>query len=584
MRYKILKKIMGVLTVGCLLAGSILPAAAATEPFEEIGKVKPSNTAYAMMISDTGNSFLRNEKAVDMKVGERFYLTYTVDEVEKKELSQNGIIITRDGEEDWPYVKGMMKYDFTTDLLLEKGATYFYRMEVTKEGFSYVIAKKSSKESKWIELPESIGDFNTGCKYFGVWFAGVMNAKLSSVMFYDAKGTDLGVHMKSQSGNTVIYTNSLLNEKEVGQYYEFTLNNEANIAISNAVSTDSDAVYMTYQVENVKNNDATQVGVAYSKGPKDQYPHASGVLSYDLCEKGSPLFMEGASYVVYAAKENGELRVLVKRTIKGKEEIFSFPSKDGTFQEDAGYFSLWIGEGVEHSVTADIKNFRCYDKNGQNLGVQTNKETINITKYGELEDYSQCEAVYWCEETNRQIVLEDTQKAVLETCGDQDSKEKGTYSITGSKLTMKMDGKKSEYKYYYAYMTDSENHRYNRLKDTKVTFVAGAASEAGTWTVDVTSANGYKVNRPANPTVEGDTFKEWCTADGKAFDFDRYVTESVTIYAKYQNGDGNEYLAIETGKVETSNANDVVYILCAAMILVTGILVVLMYRRSKKHA
>lgn len=585
MKKKVMKKIMSMLTVLTILAGSFFTTMAA-EPFEEIGRVKLSNKAYSMMISDTGNSFLRNEKAVNMKVGARFYLTYTVDEVKKNELNQNGIVITRDGEEDWPYTKGMMKYEFTDKLLLEEGATYFYRMEVTKEGLSYLIAKKSSKESKWIELTEDIGDFHTGCKYFGIWFAGVMNAKLSSVMCYDEAGNDLGVHLKSQSGSTVIYTNSLLNKKDVGQYYEFTLNNEANIAISNKVSTDSDVIYMTYRVENVKNNDATQVGVACSTNPKGQYPHSEGVLSYDLCDEGSPLFVDGASYVVYAAKDNGELRTLVKRTLKnGKEEIFSFPSKDGTFKKDAGYFSLWIGEGVDHSVTADIKDFRCYDKNGQNLGVQVNKETIVITQYGELEDYSQCEAVYWCEQTNRQIVLKDTKKAVIETCGDADSKQEGTYSVTGSKLTMKVDGKKDTYTYYYAYMTDQDKNRYERLKDTKVTFVAGAASDAGTWTVDVTAASGYKVTRPDDPTVKNDTFKAWYTADGKEFDFDRYVTESVTVYAGYQNGDGNEYLALEqeAAKAGTPTGTYVVYALCGVMILLTVLIVTLMYRRSKRH-
>lgn len=582
MKKRLAKKILCIMAACCLLLGSTLPAHA-TEPFEEIGNVKLSDKAYSMMISDTSNSFLRNEKAVDMKVGERFYLTYTVDEVKKNELNQNGVIITRDGEAQWPYTSGMMKYDFKDSLLLETGVTYFYRFEVTDNGFSYVVAKKSANESKWIEFPEEIGEYNSNCKYFGVWFAGVMNTKLSAVMCYDEKGNDLGVHLQSQSGNTVIYTNDILNEKKIGQYYEFSLNNEANIAISNKVNTDSDIIYMTYRVENVKNNDATQVGVACSTNPKGQYPHSEGVLNYDLCESGSPLFVEGASYVVYAAKENGELRTLVKRTLNGKEEVFSFPSKDGTFNSKAGYFSLWIGEGVEHSVTADIKEFRCYDKYGQNLGVQTNKDNIVITKYGDLEDYSNCAAVYWCEETNQQILLEDTQKVVWETCDDSASKKEGAYTVNGTKLTMTINGKEEQFTYYYAYMTDKDENRYNRLNDTKVTFVAGKSSDAGTWTVDVTAASGYKVNKPDNPTVKGDTFKSWCTADGKEFDFDRYVTESVTVYAKYVNGDGNEYLAIETDAEAVTNSGYVVYGLCVAMIVVTVAIVVFVIRRSRKH-
>lgn len=579
---KKIKKILCMIIACSIIILQVLPAYA-IEPFEQIGNVKISDKAYSMMISDTGNSFLRNDKPVDMKVGKRFYLTYTVDKVNKNILSQNGLIIAPNGEDEWPYEKGMMKYDFDGNFLLEEGATYFYRVEVTENGFSYVIAKKSANDSEWIELPEEIGDNNKNCKYFGIWFAGVMNTKLSAVMCYDEDGNDLGVHLQSLSGNTVVYTSDVFATKEVGQYYEFALNGEPNIAISNKTSTDSNVVYMTYRVENVKNNSASQAGVAYSNNPKGQYPHSEGILNYELCEKSSPLFVEGANYVVRAQKDNGELKVLVKRTLNGKDEVFSFASKDGEYRNNAGYFSLWIGEGVEHSVTADIKEFRCYDKDGNNLGVQINKDNIVITKYGDLEDYSQCEAVYWCKDINKQIVLEDTQKITVKDCNDESSKIAGTYTVNGTKLTMK-NGKSSEvFTYYYGYMLDNDGNRYNRLKDTKITFVAGSKSDSGTWTIDVKASDGYKAKKPAEPKVDGDKFKCWCRADGSEFDFDEYVTESVTLYAKYENGDGNEYVVLDIENEEVSDTNYVIPAICIGMILLTLFIVIFMYRRSKRH-
>lgn len=43
----------------------------------------------------------------------------------------------------------------------------------------------------------------------------------------------------------------------------------------------------------------------------------------------------------------------------------------------------------------------------------------------------------------------------------------------------------------------------------------------------------YLAARPENPTKEGYTFAGWKTSDGEDFDFNRPVTESVTLYAAW---------------------------------------------------
>ena len=70
---------------------------------------------------------------------------------------------------------------------------------------------------------------------------------------------------------------------------------------------------------------------------------------------------------------------------------------------------------------------KAYGSKGKNLAIQTN-QGVEITHYGDLEDYSQCEAVYYCEENNTFIALDDECKAIRRGDNEQVSVT-GTYSI-----------------------------------------------------------------------------------------------------------------------------------------------------------
>ncbi len=551
---------------GCMLLISMMPALAA-EPYEVIGEVTPSDKAYSVMFTETNDLMLCNKKPVDMTVGKRYYMSYTVDEIEKNELNQNGVIISKRIDMEYPYLEGMMHYDITDDLLFEEGATYFIRVEVLEKGLSYLVAKMGKTESKWIELPIQERDNTSDCQYFGLWLGGSIKAKLSAVLCYDAQGNDLGVATNKTSGVN-IYDPSVLVSKEVDQYYEFSLKDTYDLAISNDKATDSDVVFMSYKVENVERNEASQAGISYNGAPTEPYPHGSGILNYQFCGgKENPLFIEGAEYLIWAQHEGDTLNTLVKRTINGVSEILVFPVYYGSVNEQCSYFSIWHGEG-SYGITADIKEFRCYDAEGNNLGVQTNKDDIKITRYGAIDDYSNCEAVYWCEENNVVIVLDDEQNVILTKDEANAEQKQYTYKVDGTTLTMDTGENDIIYEYFYGYMLDEQGNRYERLHDTKVEFVTGVADHAGNQIVNVTAADGYKVDKPENPQVDGYTFEKWCLADGTEFNFDRFVTESVTLYAQYEEGDIQTYQVF--GGLADGISGTTILIIAVCVLLVGG--------------
>ena len=563
----------------CLLIGMTISSMAA-EPFEVKGDVTASDTAYSMILSNSCDTFIYNKTPVDMKVGNRYYMVYTVEEITSSKLSLNGVSISKDVDQEYPYVDGTLKYSFDP-ILFEEGATYFCRVEVTEEGLSYMVAKKGVTESKWIELPLTATSKAEDCRYFGIWLGETVSARLSDVLCYDEKGNDLGITTHSRAGAAAIYDAKILKEQPVNQWYEFSLKDAWNLAISNEKPTDSDTVYISYTVENVQKNKATQAGIGHTTSPKSQYPHDGGIMNFSFGNH-SPFLEEGAKYLICAKEEGDSLIVIVRQTTDEKEKVFSFAIYTGKSNPDARFFYMWFGEGIDYGVTADIKEFRMYDKNGKNLGVQANQSLV-ITKYGDIEDYSLCEAIYWCEETNTSFIMDDEQNiGVKDESGALETKWY-KYRVRGAKLIMSTESGDVEYDYQYGFVKDTDGNKYIRLNDTKVTFVTGIKNHESNQTVDVTVADGYKVKKPSDPKVEGYTFKEWSYADGKPFDFDRYVTDSVTLYAKYVDGDGHEYLVSEQ-EVENNLVNNhmLVVVISVGVILFTVAGVVLILIKGKK--
>lgn len=587
MKGNIAKRIIAAFAGCMLLAGSLLPAAAA-EPFEEIGNPNPSTTDYEVELLDVGNAFISNKTPVTMTQGKRYYLVYTVAEVEKNELWQNGIAVTANHGIEYVFEEGAMQYDFSSDKLMEPGCTYFIRYEMTKEGISYVAAKADSAgASSYIEMTIPFGDQYEGNQYFGLWLGsngGRCSAKLTQVLCYDENGTDLGVNVNTPMGGSSVMNYDTLTELDVAHSYEFSLVDASEVAISNERATKAETVFMSYTVQNVAKNICNQAGGILTTAPKNQFPHGdSGILNYEVCEnEKSPLLTGGSHYLIRFDRNGGELKVAVKETTSsGTVQYFSFPIYYGTYNSDAQYFSLWFGESSSRMITADFVDFKCYDADGKNLAVQLNRDDVTIRHIGNLEDYSLCEGVYYAQENDTFLILDDECNMGRRVDEEGSDTVWGTYVVNEDKLTLTVEDAIEEFGYLYDFMTDQNGVKYIRLKDQKVRFVTG--DQDNDYTVAVTAEDGYKLPAPDAPELEGYTFQEWCLGDGSVYDFDSVVTESMTLYARYTDGDGHEYLAMEESGQGISVHTVVIIVISVLLVAATAAVCVVLARKGGKN-
>ena len=152
-----------------ILAAVLVLSAVPTVAFAK-EEVKPSATEYEVNINNAKCVFIGNEKAAKYEVGKKYFLTYTVSEVELNQTTQSGMIITTDREAVYPYTKGGMKYD-KKSLLLDKGYTYFLRFEITENGLECIAGKAKDENSDYIKLPHVARDIMAQGQYFGAWMS-----------------------------------------------------------------------------------------------------------------------------------------------------------------------------------------------------------------------------------------------------------------------------------------------------------------------------------------------------------------------------------------------------------------------------
>lgn len=537
MNRNIVKRISALLVTGLLLF-SVLPVSAAEQ-------IKPSQKEYNIEISDAGRVFFGNEKKIDFKIGKKYFLTYTVDKVQKDETKQSGVVVTTEPNQNFPYLNGNLQYD-TKSLLMDEGYTYFVRFEMTEDGMRYIVAKAKNETNSYVQFPNNFAGAEPQTGFFGVWTGegGNLTASLSHVRCYDENGNDLGVYGSTSRGVMVIGDGVLDPNEKLEHSYEFSLKDASTVAISNSRRTTSNVVYIEYTVKNLNPEGVTQSGVINTTVPTGKYPHgvSRGLLrwNYSKTPEECKLLTEGASYVVRFEKEDGDFSAMIKRIVNGKEDYISCTGLDGEFT-DGGYYSLWFGEACK--LTADFVNVKCYDGDGNNLAIQTN-QGVGIIHHGNLEDYSECEAVYYCVKNDTFVSLDDECNASKWTDGDESSMA-GTYYINASKLYLTVGNETEEFDYVFESFTDTNKNKYLRLRDVNVRFVSGVIGGDDIEQVTVTAKDGYKLGKPSDPTKKNNTFKGWCLGDGTDYDFDAVVTEALTLYAKWEDGDGNEYLATE---------------------------------------
>lgn len=553
-------------------------------------QIKITDKEYVVTLSDAFNLFLSNDKPVSGEIGSKVFLTYTVEKVTKNEAIQSGVIGTKDNDAAFPYVDVGRLCLSNESLLYDEGYTYVFRFERTEAGFEYQAAKLKGKKAENIFFASSTGlplsgeeDYN----YYGTWIGGLIDdtvtATLNHVRCYDEKGNDLGVHFNVSTAVNENEMNSLLNVHPViDSSYSFSADSEDTLAISSKYPTDSDVVYMEYEVENVKEDGTYQQGVIVTSAPTATYPHGDnrGSLQFNMWEAGeldvTPLLREGGKYFICFVKEEEKYSAYVQCTIDGKTEMFSFNNLAGAYSPDYQYFSLWFGEGADFKFTADFKNVKCYDAEGNSLGIQLNQADVPLSHKGGLEDYSTTRAVYYSEATGGLVALLDEQAFTYEING---TKQEGEYTIQdGTNLYLLMEDGKVSFNYAHLQLTDEDGNVYKRMKPSTVTFVTGEEVTQ----VKAEAGNGFRVAEPEAPVKEGNTFKGWFLGDETAYSFDTVVTESITLYAKWQDGDGNEYLATMEENVNGLDMSMVIAIAASAILIIGSAAgCVVMVRRRK---
>lgn len=568
-----MKKVLTVMMVGVMLCMSVLSVSAAE-------KVTPSKKYYTVDLYKAHELFLCNKEKVDVTNGEAVYMTYTVAEIESDSIKQQGFIATTHKDSVYPYDKcGIMDFDHKS-VLFKEGYTYFLKFQVTEVGFEYAVAYSNGEDEKYIVFDRTVGEIKDNMAYCGIWAAvGGVTGKLTHVRCYDKDGKDLGV--SSNAGGATVYEESKMQPKDMVHTYEFSLKDASHVAISNKKATKSKVVYMEYTIKDATSN-FSQTGLEMTNSPTNANPLTLGAyIKFNYLKKGdtNPLAISGAKYLIRFERVGDGFDALVQYTLDGRTRYTTFTLEGGKKNPDYRYFTLWFGEGTSCKMTAKFVDFKCYDEAGNNLGIQTN-QGVKITHYGGLEDYTPCEASYYCKENDTLITLTKDQK-VNKLLWKAGTAENGTYVVDELELTMKMNGKQTKYDYGYIYLTDEAGNQYDRLKEYQVKFVTGADSKTET----ASMVNQYRISKPQDPTLKDNTFKGWCLGDGTEYTFDSIVTNSITLYAKWMDGDGNEYLATET--IVPIPQNDttpaIVITTCALTIIATVVGTVFIVKRGNKN-
>lgn len=537
MKKQLVKRVMS-----CMIATIMFTACFAIPVFAE-QKVKVSDTNYTVDMDGASNFYLYNKDTIGSEVGTEYYLTYTVESIDAEEFFQQGLLGSNNPSAMWPYEKseqggGLLKYNLGNELLVE-GNTYFYKFVVTKDGYSYEVGYSNDKTGKnnYIDFEYEYGEVKTGLDHFGIWFADIgLTGKLIKVRCYDKFGNDLGVKVSPNSGAVVGREVPFPKDTKVEHHYKLTLDNVNNIAISNRRKPTGDKVYIEYKVES-SDSLVWQNGVVLGNEPIADYPYLNGMMQYDFYEydpkkvDDGPLLVEGAEYLIVFEKKDEYLDITIQQTLNGRVTYIDFPVMYGTYQQEGEFYSIWFGDGPKFPVNAVLSDFKFYDSNKNNLGVQTNVSS-KIEHFGELEDYAGCESIYYCKDNGCLYALYADKS--LKYTADKKT-DNGVYHIEADVMTTTIGSQKKEYDYLYQYFTDEEEKVYERLQSCKVVFETGKGSAIETQVLN--EDNGYMPMRPNNPTCEGNTFVGWYTIDGKEYKFDDIVTDSLTLYAKWEETD-----------------------------------------------
>lgn len=138
--------------------------------------------------------------------------------------------------------------------------------------------------------------------------------------------------------------------------------------------------FMTYTVKSVTNSGATQHGIVGTEDYTRSYPYLNGgYMKYNFSQD---LLMEGYTYFIkFTVTEDG-YSYKIARAKENESEYVYMPLVYGEKTDKMKYFGIWFGVG---KVSAELIKVRCYDSNGNDLGVQSPSEKAAVICEKEIE-------------------------------------------------------------------------------------------------------------------------------------------------------------------------------------------------------
>lgn len=161
--------------------------------------------------------------------------------------------------------------------------------------------------------------------------------------------------------------------------YDATFYDATDILISNEKAVEWEVgkkFFLHYTVTKLEKNKTNQCGMMVTKDPNIVFPYEQGGMHYgmdmSLCE-------EGYTYLFrFEVTKNG-LKYVAGKAKGDKSSYIQFPYSYGELKTEAPYFGVWITGTDGGSLSAELKNIRCYDEDGNDLGVSIPKAS-KITK------------------------------------------------------------------------------------------------------------------------------------------------------------------------------------------------------------
>lgn len=565
------KRILVCISLVCLMVfGTALSAFAAD--------VTPSDVNYTVTYTDSMDVFLCNRKALSGGAGTEMYLTYTVESVDKMEADQHGIVGTDAPTMAFPYMDGgVLQYNFDKKLV-EEGYTYFYKFVTVGDNVECTVSRIKGNESEYHEFTAEYGDKTDKYTHFGIWLGRApLTAKLVNVRCYDKNGNDLGLQLTKGKNAVVTATDPLWTNKEIYNTYNVKVENQKNTAISNQFAPKTDVIYMEYSVKSAESS-VYQSGVFQAQTMRESYPFENGrgmyMNSFHEDNGNGDLLVPGAHYLIKFTRYADSYAVSVQRTYDGKREFLTFDDQYGVYVKDASFYGLFFGEGYDFVSNFELTNVKFYDSENNNLGVQLNVPAV-VKGFGEIENYEPCAASYYCEKENSLITLYADRTVKKHADGEE---ETGQYQIHSGVITMTFGDEAESYDYAYC-LFSRDDTLYRRLYNYTLNFDTGSEEKVEAQAFNY--ENGYMARLPKEPILEGNTFEGWFLSNGAAYDFEKVVTKSDTVYAKWSDGGTKEYVTVSG---QSSNIAPVVSIVVSTVLLVatTIICVGILNKNNKK--